>query len=128
MADYTTETSSTGKKKKNTHWFIPALIALLIGGSLGYVIGANMAKTESEEELQRQVASLEEELETAKEDLSDDIEEGQDSVAEGQDTIESLQAENATLKATIDQQNKKIADLEQQLEEAENSGTDETTQ
>jgi peptidoglycan hydrolase CwlO-like protein len=96
---------------------------LLFGGVLGYLIGKNVTESEIQKKYDQQVQELTEEVEDAKQGISGDVEQGQAAIAEGQQTLESLQAENTTLKSTIDKQAQKIAELEQQLEEAQGSST-----
>ncbi len=110
MSEISSNTSSLSKNKL----IIIAVAVLLVGGIAGYFIGVNTTEDKQQEEL----SSLQQELEQARTGASDEIQEGQEAITEGQQTLESLQAENASLKATIEQQNQKIADLEQQLEEA----------
>lgn len=109
------EVSSGAPSKSNNKLVVIGIIALLIGGIAGYFIGVNV----TEDKQQQEILTLQLELEQAKSGASDELEEGQEAIAEGQQTLESLQAENASLKETIEQQNQKIADLEQQLENAQ---------
>lgn len=111
-------TDSTAAKPKNTKWIVFIVLALLLGGVLGYAYGSNSTESELKTKYAAQIKQLEEDVDKAKESASGTVEEGQAAVAEGQQTLESLQTENAQLKSTIDAQTKKIADLEKQLAEA----------
>lgn len=119
-----TTTSPPEKKKGHvsmTTLILSILLALVLAGVGGYYIGAKKTENDLNAKHQQQVSQLQTELSAAKANASGTVQEGKDAITSGQDTIASLQAENATLKATIDQQNKKIADLEKQLEEAQGS-------
>jgi peptidoglycan hydrolase CwlO-like protein len=105
----------------NTKWIVFIVVALIVGGALGFVIGGNAKETEIVEQYDQQITKLETELANTGEDLSAGITEGQEAVAEGQQTLETLQAENATLNATIETLNEQIADLESQLEDSQNT-------
>ncbi len=115
--------ASKKAKKDNTKWILFIVLALLVGGILGYAMGGNAKETQVKKQYDQQIQKLEEDAAKAKEDVNSGLAEGQEAVAEGQQTLESLQAENATLKNTIDTQTKKIAELEQQLEDAQSSNT-----
>jgi peptidoglycan hydrolase CwlO-like protein len=123
MADSDTTTTATKSKKDNRKWIIYIIIAAVVAGGLGYVIGGNIKEAEMRQKYNLQVNELEEDASSAKQNANSALEEGQQEVAEGQQTLEALQNENATLKATIESQNAKIADLEQQLKEAQESDT-----
>ncbi len=118
-----TTTPKPEKKQKNTKWILFIVLALVIGGAAGFVIGQDLKESEMKDQYGTQIEALEDEVEDAKIRAGDTLEDGQEAVTEGQQTLESLQAENATLKTTIEEQNAKIADLEKQLQEAQGSGT-----
>lgn len=109
----------------NNKWKLVLLIALftILGVLGGYVYGSNKTESDLKKQYAAQIKDLEDDVSDAKKNASGSITEGQEAVNEGQQTIETLQAENASLKATIEDQNKKITDLEKQLEEANNSNT-----
>lgn len=122
MEDIAKTTKSTSNKnKKNTKWILFIIAAFFVGGVLGYFVGGNVKETQIREQYDQEVSKIQAEAANAKDDVSSGLKEGQATVSEGQQTIESLQAENATLRSTIETQNAKIADLEKQLEEAQNS-------
>lgn len=94
------------------------IIGLLVAGGIGYTMGANAAQSDLEAKVDERVQDLQQELDEAKTVINNELDESQESIEEGQQTLESLQAENAELKTTIQQQTQKIAELEEQLEEA----------
>ena len=99
------------------------VLAILVVGTIGYVIGTNQAESDVKAKYDEKTQSLQKQVDEAKEGLSDTVQEGQEAVEEGKQTLESLQAENSQLKSTIDELNKKIVDLEKQLEDAQSGGT-----
>ncbi len=113
--------SSSKKVVSRTVCILLVILALICGGLAGYAYGQNNAKSDAEKALQQKVNSLESDLSKAKTAVGSEVQEGQQDVAESQQTAEALKTENAALKQTISDQQKKIADLEKQLEEAKNS-------
>lgn len=108
--------NDTSKKKTVSQvvCILIALLAVILGGLAGYAYGTNTAKADTEAEYQQKASSLEDDLDSAKSSVTAQSEADQQS-------IESLQSENTALKQTIEGLNKQIADLEKQLEEANNS-------
>ncbi len=116
------KTKSQAKKVvSRTVCILLVVIALVGGGLAGYAYGRNTAKADTEKALNQKISSLESDLGKAKAAVGNEVQEGQQDLAEGQQTVESLQSENAALKQTISDQNKKIADLENQLDQIKNS-------
>lgn len=125
-----TTPEQTHKNNKSTKWVIFVILALFIGGAVGYALGAAAKESEIQASFDQQTQQLEDEIDALKlstgiklDDGQEALTEGQEAITEGQQTLESLQAENAALKATIEEQNKKIADLEMQLEAAQDTTT-----
>lgn len=87
------------------------VLAVLVVGGVGYVIGQNKAESDTQAKINEQTQSLQQQLDDAKAEAAPKVEDGQDS-------IEALQTQNAELDATVAEQAQKIADLEKQLEEA----------
>lgn len=114
VTEATEQKDSVAKDKKvvsRTVCVLLAVLALIIGGLGGYAYGNNTATTEAQKQQQQEAAALENDVNKAKAAVGNEAQ-------EGKQTVESLQAENAALKTTIEQQNAKIADLQKQLEEA----------
>jgi peptidoglycan hydrolase CwlO-like protein len=97
------------------------VLAALVVGGIGYTMGKNKAEDDARAKYDQQVQTLQADLNEATAAASEELQEGQEAVTEGQQTLESLQTENAQLKTTIEEQNAKIADLEQQLEDAQDT-------
>jgi len=120
------DTEPTTKKSKKTNpWKKILLVALILvaGGVAGYYIGVSAAESDAKKKYDQQTQQLEEALNETKDSVSGTIEDGQNAFTELEQTLESVQAENAELKATIDQLKQQIEDLEDQLEDAQNSET-----
>ncbi len=97
-------------------WVVLVVLALLIGGGIGYIFGNNDGSSNSgDEALQSQVDDLNRQLQEARDGASDSMLEEKDN------EISELQQENARL----EQEN---TDLREQLEDAEDDSSDTTTQ
>ncbi len=111
-----TKTKKSAKKVSMAVCVLLIIIALAAGGWAGYAYGKNTTKDDATKALNQKVSSLESDLTKAKAAVGSEVQEGQQSA-------ESLQAENTALKQTVSDQQKKITDLEKQLEAAKNSTT-----
>jgi len=114
------ETTAVNYKKKI---IIFSAVALLVGGGLGYYLGSTMKESELTDKYTQQLAKFGLTVNEAQEIATDAANQSQATQASNQQTIETLKAENAQLKTTIQTQQTKIADLEKQLEEANKSDT-----
>jgi predicted nuclease with TOPRIM domain len=118
---------STKSSKKNPWKTVLLVIGILLaGGAAGYYIGTNNAESDLQKKYDEQVQKLQDELDDARQNVSGTLEESQDALTEGQQTLESVQADNAALQATIDQQKQQIADLEKQLADAQSDNSTDT--
>jgi uncharacterized protein HemX len=98
------------KKTVSLAVFIISLVLVLALGALaGYVIGGKVKEDELTKKYDAQISELNESANKAKSAVSDNT-------AENQQTIDELKAENASQKATIEQQNQKISTLEAEIE------------
>jgi uncharacterized protein HemX len=119
-----TNTKPRGKKVvSRSVCILLTVLALVLGGLAGYAYGKSVATTDSEEALQQRVSSLEDDLDQAKAAANNKVQDSEEDSAQDQETIDALKSENATLKQTITDQNEKIADLQRQLDEANNSNS-----
>lgn len=118
--EITREPTLTQPEPESTHqmakgggkavWVILVILALLLGGGLGYAVGMNNADDSDAEALQQQVNSLQDQLNTAKDNVNDS------QLDDKNQEIEELKTENAEL----EQENE---DLRDQLSE-QNSSAD----
>ncbi len=96
-------------------WIILIIVlSVLVVGGIGYAWGRNNAQADAKAKYDQQVQTLQQDLNTAKAAVNTGAQ-------QGQQTVEQLQAENAQLKKTVDEQKQKITDLEKQLEEAQSA-------
>lgn len=105
-------------------WIVLVVLALLIGGGLGYIFGNNFATTNNSEVavLQQQVNSLESQLDDAKNDLEE-----AKSDTTSTDNIVELEKTNAALQQQVDDLEDQVSDLEQKLEDAQNEADSQDT-
>jgi len=118
------EVTAENFKKK---LIIFSTVALLVGGLGGWYIGQSMKESELMDKYTQQLAKFGLTVNEAQEIAADAASQNQTVLVQNQTTIDSLTAENAQLKSTIQTQQAKIADLEKQLAEAQKEDTTPTT-